>query len=163
MPMTSGGVRLQRAGLTIVRVAIGIFFLCEAFNKRHWIGDPTILARIFARWLVDAGPVSHWYLEHIAVPGARLFAVLVPIGELSVGLGLVAGVGLPWIALLACFMTLNYNVASGALFRQTVLTNGNVIPILGTTLGLAVSAMRRRQRPTRNSEPIAPSSTTAAM
>ena len=139
---------MQKAGLTLIRVFIGLFFVGEAFNKRYWLADPSVLSGIFGRWLADADAgsvlLSKWYLENVAIPGTHVFAYLVPVGELSVGIALIAGVGMPFVAILAFFMTLNYNVASGALFRETILTNGNVIPMLGTTLGLAVSAMQDR-------------------
>lgn len=134
----------QGAGLAVIRVALGVFFIFEAIGKYRWFADPSILAGRLNDWLIAAGPetASRWYLEHVALPGVALFARLVPLGEFACGIGLVLGVWTPLVALLAFFMTLNFHVASGALFRLAFLTNGYGLPVLGPTLGLAIGGRR---------------------
>ena len=134
----------QGTGLTIIRVALGVFFLFEGIGKLGWLVDSSILAGRFNGWLASAaaGSTSRWYLEHIAIPGTAIFARLVPIGELVTGLALIAGFWTSIIAFLAFVMVLNIHVASGALFQYAFLTNGYGLPVLGSTLGLAMGGVR---------------------
>ena len=134
----------QGTGLTIIRVALGVFFLFEGIGKLGWLFDSSILAGRLNGWLADAaaGSTSRWYLEHVAIPGTAIFARLVPIGELATGLALIAGFWTSVTALLAFLMVLNIHVASGALFQYAFLTNGYGLPVLGSTLGLAMGGVR---------------------
>jgi uncharacterized membrane protein YphA (DoxX/SURF4 family) len=134
----------QGTGLTIIRVALGVFFLFEGIGKLGWLFDSSILAGRLNGWLADAaaGSTSRWYLEHVAIPGAAIFARLVPIGELATGLALIAGFWTSIAAFLAFLMVLNIHVASGALFQYAFLTNGYGLPVLGSTLGLAMGGVR---------------------
>jgi hypothetical protein len=45
----------------------------------------------------------------------------------------------------AFFMALNFQFASGALFRYSFLTSGYGLPVLGSTLALALSGLRKRK------------------
>jgi uncharacterized membrane protein YphA (DoxX/SURF4 family) len=134
----------QGIGLTVLRVCLGVFFLFEGFGKIGWLLNASVLAGRFHGWLVDpsAGSASHWYLQHIAIPGTQLFARVVPLSELAAGAALVAGVWTPLAAFLAFLMVLNIHIASGALFKVAFLTNGYGLPVLGATLGLAIGGVR---------------------
>ena len=134
----------QGTGLTIVRIALGVFFLFEGLNKYRWLLDSSILAGRFSHWLADAaaGSASRWYLEHVAIPGTAVFARLVPLGEIAAGVALITGVWTSVAAFLAFVMVLNIHVASGALFTYAMLTNGYGLPVLGSTLGLAFGGVR---------------------
>ena len=134
----------QGTGLTIIRVALGVFFLFEGLGKYRWLMDSSILGGRFHNWLAGAaaGSPSHWYLEHVAIPGTTLFARLVPLGEIAAGVALIAGFWTSLAAFLAFVMVLNIHVASGALFTWAILTNGYGLPVLGSTLGLAFGGVR---------------------
>lgn len=134
----------QGTGLTIIRVCMGVFFLFEGINKYEWLMNTSILAGRFSTWLAAAaeGSASRWYLEHVAIPGTAVFARLVPLGEVAAGLALIAGIWTPLAAFLAFVMVLNIHVASGALFKYAILTNGYGLPVLGSTLGLAFGGVR---------------------
>ncbi len=132
----------QGTGLAIARIAIGIFFLFEGLGKIRWFANAGILAGNFNQWLGGAGPASRWYLERIAIPGVSYFARLVPLGEICSGLALITGFWTPVFAFIAFFMALNFQFASGALFRFSFLTSGYGFPVLGTTLGLAIGGVR---------------------
>jgi len=73
---------------------------------------------------------------------AHTFARLVPIGEMTSGLALIAGFWTPLFAFVAFFMALNFQFASGALFQYKALTNPYVFPVLGATLALALGGVR---------------------
>ena len=132
----------QRAGLTILRICIGVFFIFEGIGKIRWFTDSSILAGQFAGWsqAAVAGSVSRWYLDRIAVPGVSIFARLVPLGEMTTGFALVAGFWTPLFAFIAFFMALNFQIASGALFKYSFLTSGYGLPVLGSTLALALAS-----------------------
>jgi uncharacterized membrane protein YphA (DoxX/SURF4 family) len=136
----------QGIGLTIVRMFLGVFFIFMGVRKYQWFFDTSILADQFNGWLEASPPgtISHWYLEHIAVPGLAAFARLVPLGELASGVALLIGFWTPIFALIAFFMVLNFAVASGVIFTYGYLTNGYGLPVLGSTLGLAVGGVRTR-------------------
>ncbi len=134
----------QGTGLTVLRICLGVFFLFEGIGKLPWLINSGILAGRFSGWLseVPAGSMSHWYLEHVAIPGTFVFARLVPLGELAAGIALIIGFWTPLAAFLAFFMVTNIHVASGVLFRYSFLTNGYGLPVVGSTLALAIGGIR---------------------
>jgi len=135
----------QGTGLAIVRVCLGVFFVAEGLTKYRWFTDSSLLVQQLSAWSQSAAPgsLSARYISHFALPGAAYFARLVPLGEITCGLALVAGFWTPIFALIAFLMALNFQFASGALLRPTILTSGYGLPVLGSTLGLAVSGWRR--------------------
>src|SRR4029079_3927937 len=136
----------QGTGLAVLRIIIGVFFVFEGLGKLRWFTDTSILAARFAEWhqATTAGSVSDSSLSHIAVPGTAIFARLVPLGEICGGLALLFGFWTPVVAFLAFLMVLNIHVASGALFKYSFLTNGYGLPVLGSTLALAIGGVRLR-------------------
>ena len=130
-----------RLGLTVLRICIGFFFIFEGIGKIRWLTDSSILAAQFADWSQTApsGSLMQMYLQRVAVPGVAIFARLVPLGELSCGVALVAGFWTPLAAFLAFFMALNFQIAGGALFKYSFLTSGYGLPVLGSTLALALA------------------------
>jgi len=136
----------QATGLLALRILIGIFFLFEGLGKLRWFTDTSVLSGFFSTWSqsVAAGSVSAWYLSKIAVPGVRIFARLVPLAEFFGGLALLVGLWTPLVAFLAFLMVLNIHIASGAIFKYTFLTNGYGLPVLGSTLALAIGGVRLR-------------------
>lgn len=134
----------QGTGLAVVRIFIGVFFLFEGIGKLAWLTAPSILAERFTGWLNAAPPGTwnRWYLEHIAIPYTAYFARLVPIGEITSGLALILGVWTPLFALIAFLMAINFHYAANTLFRYSFLTSGYGLPVLGSTLGLAIGGVR---------------------
>jgi uncharacterized membrane protein YphA (DoxX/SURF4 family) len=134
----------QGVGLAVLRVAIGVFFIFEGIGKYRWLLDSSILAGQFSNWSAAAAPgsIAAMYLERVATPGLPYFARLVPIGEISAGVALVLGFWTPLAAFVAFFMALNFQIASGAVFRFSFLTSGYGLPVLGATLALALGGVR---------------------
>jgi uncharacterized membrane protein YphA (DoxX/SURF4 family) len=135
------------AGLTILRICIGIFFVFEGIGKLGWLTDRSVLAEQLRNWsqVASTASLNHRYLERIAIPGVTFFARLVPLGELISGAALVAGFQTRLFAFVAFFMALNFQFASGALFNYSFLTSGYGLPVLGSTLALALAAPARRK------------------
>ncbi len=136
----------QGIGLTLLRVCIGVFFIFEGLGKIRWFADPSILAGQFTNWshAAAAGSISQWYLERIAIPGVSTFARLVPLGEICSGLALLVGFWTPLAAFVTFFMALNFHIAAGTLFKYSFLTNAYGLPVLGSTLALAVGGVGLR-------------------
>lgn len=134
----------QATGLAILRICLGTFFIFEGLGKIRWFVDTSLLASQLAGWLqaVPPGSFSHQYLERVAIPGVPYFARLVPLGEVASGLALVAGFWTPLAAFVAFFMALNFQFASGALFKYSFLTSGYGLPVLGAALALAIGGVR---------------------
>jgi uncharacterized membrane protein YphA (DoxX/SURF4 family) len=134
----------QGTALAILRVSIGVFFVFEGLGKIRWFADSSILASQLADWSqsVPSGSMSAWYLHRIALPGAFYFARLVPLGEILSGAALIVGFWTPLFAFIAFFMALNFQLASGALFRYSFLTSGYGLPVLGSTLALTLGGAR---------------------
>ena len=134
----------QGAGLSILRICIGVFFLFEGVGKISWFTNTSLLANQLAGWAqsVPAGSWSHMYLERVAMPYSTIFARLVPLGEIASGAAMLAGFWTPLFAFVAFFMALNFQVASGALVKYSALTSGYALPVLGATLALAIGGVR---------------------
>jgi uncharacterized membrane protein YphA (DoxX/SURF4 family) len=134
----------QRTGLTILRICIGVFFVFEGLGKFGWFMNPSLLADQLSGWshAAAAGSISQMYLQKVAVPGAAYFARLVPLGELSAGLAMIFGIWTPLAAFIAFFMALNFQIASGVIFKYSFLTNGYGLPVLGSTLALVLAGSR---------------------
>lgn len=134
----------RNVGLVLLRVAIGVFFVAEAASKVRWFVDSSALARQLAGWLAAAPPdsTSRWYLEHVCIPGQVVFARLVPIGEVACGLAMIVGFWTPIFASLAFLLALNFHIASGVIAHWSFLTNGYGLPVLGSTLALALGGVR---------------------
>jgi len=138
----------QAAGIAILRLFIGAFFIFEGLGKFRWFGDPSILRAQLTEWLAGAPPASftHAYLERFAIPGAAVFARLVPLGEMASGVAIALGAWPRAFALIAFLMALNFHVASGALFKYSFLTNGYGLPVLGSALAVAFAGGAERAR-----------------
>jgi thiosulfate dehydrogenase [quinone] large subunit len=77
-----------------------------------------VLQGFFTHSLLLAGGsnpvVQSWYgafLQHIALPGVNVFAYLIPLGELFVGLGLIFGLFTGIAAFFGALMNMNYLLA----------------------------------------------------
>ena len=138
MPQTnSGGV-----GLRILALVMGVFLCLMGANKGSWITDSNVLLSQLLQWRDSAFGSSLWYLETIALPGASVFARMVPGGEMCAGFALFVGYRIRLVALLALAMILNFHFASGVLFSMSYLTNGYGPPVVGSLLALGLSGRR---------------------
>lgn len=134
----------QGIGLAILRITIGVFFLFQGIAKIQWFTDSSLLAGKFSDWMQASAPgsVSVQYLERVAVPYTSILARVVPLAEILSGLALIVGLWTPVFAFLAFFMTLNFAVGSGDVFRYRFLTGGDWLPVLGATLALTIGGVR---------------------
>ena len=129
-------------GLRLLAVCLGVFMVGAGANKIGWFADAQPLSAVFQRWAAQAGPEVRWYVETLAMPGAPLFARLVPLGELMTGAALILGFWGRLAAVVALFMVANFHFASGAYFSAAFLTNAAGPPLMGGLAALAISRVR---------------------
>jgi len=132
------------AGLAVLRILLGVFFLFQGIGRLSWFGSSLVLARQLDAWLRGVSPasISARYLTRFIMPHTAVFARLVPTGELAAGLAMLFGFWTPFFAFLAFCMVLNFHIASGAIFTYGFLTNGYGLPVLGSTLALTLGGVR---------------------
>jgi uncharacterized membrane protein YphA (DoxX/SURF4 family) len=124
-------------GLTALRIFLGVFFLFMGISKIAWFTDASILTKQLTEWMEAAPPLSRWYVQTI-LPGAPVFARVVPLAEMSTALALILGIYTRPAATLALLMLLNFHFASGIIFTYGYLTNGFGLPVLGGLLALSL-------------------------
>ena len=130
------------AGFRALSVMMGVFLLFMGIDKLSWLTDAGVLAGRFQEWLETAPPASRWYLETLAIPGAPVFARLVPLAEMAAGAALLFGYLVRVAAALAFFMVLSFHFASDVLFHDSYLTNGYGLPVLDSLMALAIGGAR---------------------
>jgi uncharacterized membrane protein YphA (DoxX/SURF4 family) len=133
--------RLQAVGLLVIRVAVGVYLFFVGFSKAAWLLDSTPWANQLSQWLTDATPISRWYLDRI-MPGAPIFARVIPLAEMIGGLALAVGFWTRLAALLCLVMVLNVQLAASAMFKYSYLADGAGLPLVGALLGLMIGGAK---------------------
>lgn len=111
-------------------------------DKIGWLRDTGPLLDELFRWRDLTSGVSLFYLETVAIPGAPVFARVVPVAEMLAGAALIVGFRVRLAAMLALLMILNFHFASGLIFTAGYLTNGYGPPVIGSLLALVVGGRR---------------------
>lgn len=143
--MLDGGMSRTNSseiGLVSLRVLLGIFFTFEGWDKLPWVTNPGLLTAILARWAEMATPLSRWYLDTVAIPGAPVFARFIFFGEVAAGLALIFGLWTRATAIVTILMVLNIHLAHSALFQYSFLSKGDGLPVLGGLVALAIGGGR---------------------
>ena len=129
--------------LRLLAVMLGVFFIGMCSSKIAWLANSDILTQKFQMiFLPKAPPIVRWYLETVCIPGAPLFARLVPLGELAAGLALILGFWTRMAAIAALVMVLNFHFATSAFWSIDFLRDGTGLPVLGGLLAIAISGAR---------------------
>ena len=128
--------------LRVLSIALGVFLLFMGFDKIDWFLDGGVLARRLQELRGTARPMARWYLDTIAIPGAPVFARVVPLAELSAAAALILGYWVRWAAALALLMVVNIHFAADIIFRYDYLINAYGLPILGGLLALALGGKK---------------------
>jgi thiosulfate dehydrogenase (quinone) large subunit len=121
---------LMATVFTVLRVWLGIQWIEAGFHK---ITDGFDASGFIQGAIAKAGgdhpAVQGWYanfLEGFAVPNVELFNVLIPWGEVLVGLGLILGAATIPALLAGAFMNLNFLMA-GTVSTNPVLYTAAII------------------------------------
>jgi uncharacterized membrane protein YphA (DoxX/SURF4 family) len=128
--------------LRVVAAGVGLFFLGMSLNKISWLANPELLSERFALWLPTASPYARVYLEAVAIPGAPLFARLVPLAEFCTALALLTGTLTRAAAAAALVMILNFHFATSAFSSGAFLRDGQGPPMIAALLALAIAGDR---------------------
>jgi len=129
----------ERVALLAVRIALGVFFIFEGWDKLPWMTNPGLLTTALQKWADTGVPISKWYIETILIPGVPVFARLVFLGEVATGLALLSGVWLRPAAIIAFLMVLNIHFAHSSIFQYGFLSKGDGLPIVGGLLALVIA------------------------
>jgi uncharacterized membrane protein YphA (DoxX/SURF4 family) len=129
------------AGLVLVRISVGVYIFFVGYSKVSWLLDPSPWASQLSQWLVDATPMSRWYLDRI-IPGAPVFARIIPIAEMIGGLALAFGFWTRLAAGLCLVMVLNVQIAAASMFKYSYLGDAAGLPLVGALFGLIVGGGR---------------------
>jgi uncharacterized membrane protein YphA (DoxX/SURF4 family) len=135
-------VGTHAGALRVLSVLMGVFLISMGLDKIDWFTDATILTRRLQQWHGTVRPLARWYLDTIAIPGAPMFARVVPLAELAAGTALILGTWVRLAAALALLMVINFHVASDDIFRYGYLMNAYGPPVLGSLLTLAIGGVR---------------------
>ena len=139
---TSG--RPQTAALVILRVCVGVFMFFYGFEKASWVIDAAPFSALLASWLPDAPPASRWYLDRV-IPGAPVFARIIPLGAMVGGIALALGLWTRIAAALSLVMVLNLQLGAGSMFRFAYLMDASGLPLIGGLLALVIGGERRKE------------------
>ncbi len=132
--------------LALLRIAAGISLFASGMQKLSWFASSQGLQDKFAQWAAQpANAAVVRYLGYVSQHPA-VFSRLVPVGEIGLGLLLIAGLLTPLASLLAFLMVLNFQFASSQMFSlaylrgQSGLSYALIYPVLffgraGTSLG----------------------------
>lgn len=130
------------SGLRVLSIALGVFLIFMGLDKLDWLMSSDLLVGRLQEWRESAAPMPRWYLDTIAIPGAPIFARLVPVGELAAGAALLCGIKVRLAAGVSLLMVLNFHFASDVLFHYSYLTNAYGPPVLGGLLALVIGGTR---------------------
>ena len=142
MGESTGGGRVGAYGLRALALMLGVFFAFNGLDKLVWFADGSILAQRLDGWLQGAAPSTRWYLQTVVAPGIPLFARLVPVAELSIGLALILGLWTRLVASLALLMVINFHFARGSFYEWEFLMDALGLPVLGGLLALLLGGSR---------------------
>ena len=103
--------------LRVLSMLLGVFILFMGLDKIGWFMDGSILASRLQEWRDTARPIARWYIDTVALPGAPLFARVVPLAEIAAGSALILGFWTRMAAGMAFMMVVNIHVAADVIFR----------------------------------------------
>src|SRR5438132_2432939 len=102
--------------LALLRIAAGVSLFMAGLQKLAWFGSASTLDAKLAEWAQHpANAAVARYLAFIT-PHSGIFARLAVLGELGLGLLLIAGFLTPLAALLAFLMVANFQFGGGFMF-----------------------------------------------
>ena len=135
--------RAQRAALLLLRIFVGVFMCFFGFDKASWLLDATPLTAQLSGWLLNAPPATRWYLDRV-IPGAPVFARIVPLGAMIGGFALTIGFWTRIAAAVSLVVVLSLQFAAGAMFRYAYLMDASGLPLVGALLALIIGGEARR-------------------
>jgi thiosulfate dehydrogenase [quinone] large subunit len=147
--------------LAVVRILTGLMWLSHGIPKftqsAQFMPPNGFMAEYIARGLQTSGGVYHEFLANAVQPNLALFAELVRLGEVLVGVSLVLGALTRLGGLGGILLTLNYIAARGHVFSSSalqsldfgllVLSSISLVLPTGRALGVDALFSRSKTRP----------------
>lgn len=130
--------------LAILRVSVGVFMFFFGLEKAPWLLDAAPLAAQLSLWLPEAPSASRWYLERI-IPGAPVFARVVPLGAMIGGIALALGFWTRIAAAVSLVVVMSLQLGAGSMFKYAYLMDAEGLPLVGGLLALIVGGERRKE------------------
>lgn len=127
--------------LVVLRVYIGYQWLASGFGKiTNGFDTSGFMGFIVANPVKDATggiayPLYNGFIENFALPNANIFNVLVPWGELLVGLGLILGTLTTAAAFFGLLMNFTYLLGGTISTNPTFIFIGFIILVAGANAG----------------------------
>ncbi len=143
--------RAQAAALVLLRLCLGVFMFFFGLDKASWLLDATPIVAQLSSWLLDAPPASRWYLDRI-IPGAPVFARVVPLAAMLGGIALAVGFWARIAAAVSLVVVLSLQLAAGSMFRYGYLLDASGLPLVGSLLALIIGGERRKEKRMRKNE-----------
>ena len=145
------GGRAQTVALVLLRICIGVFMFFFGFEKMSWLFDAAPLTTQLSSWLLNAPPASRWYLERV-IPGAPVFARVVPLAAMVSGMALACGFWTRIAAAVSLVVLLSLQLGAGAMFRYAYMADASGLPLVGGLVALVIGGETRRneKRKTKN-------------
>jgi uncharacterized membrane protein YphA (DoxX/SURF4 family) len=143
--------RTQTVALALLRTCIGVFIFFFGLEKVSWLFDAAPLTTQLSSWLLNAPPPSRWYLERV-IPGAPVFARVVPLAAMVSGIALAFGFWTRIAAAVSLVVLLSLQLGAGAMFRYAYLMDAGGLPLVGGLLALIVGGERGKEKRRTKSE-----------
>src|SRR3954467_15611942 len=143
--------------LALLRIAAGVSLFAAGLHKLQWFTHPPLDQR-FLEWSQHPANAMVAKYLHFVSNHPSILSRMVVMGELGLGLLLIVGFLTPLAALLAFFMVLNFQFASGSMFSLAYLQGPSgpasllVYPVLffgraGTAMGVDGMLARAGRKP----------------
>jgi thiosulfate dehydrogenase (quinone) large subunit len=121
---------------TVMRIWLGIQWFEAGIHKVTGGFDASgFLQGTLAKAAGENPAVQPWYaafVENFAIPNVKLFNILIPYGEVLVGLGLIVGLATIPALLAGAFMNLNFLLAGTVSTNPILLTVAFILLYVGT-------------------------------
>lgn len=124
----------------LLRLYLGITWVHHSYEKfTGGFNAEGFLSGAVANPVMHAGSVVYpnyvAFLEHVALPNVALFNVMIPLGELLVGLGLIAGVLTPYAAFFGIVMNMSFLMAGTVSTNPWMITLSFFLLVAGANAG----------------------------
>lgn len=130
--------------LLFLRLALGLFWIDHGLDKTTdgWLSGSQLKIHLTKISLTATG-AQKAYLKQFAIPASSVLRYLVTLGELAVGLALLAGFWMKPASWGAAFMVLNFKFAEGSFQNLGFLGDAYLFPLLLATLAAAYVEVRK--------------------
>ena len=124
--------------LLFLRLTLALFWIDHGLDKTTggWLTENHLKIHLTKTRLTATG-APKTYLKQFAIPGSSVLRYLVTLGELAVGLALLAGFWMKPASWGAAFMVLNFKFADGSFQNLHFLGDAYLFPLLLATLAAA--------------------------